>query len=156
MIPDRLTRYSTFSLIGYDPVEDRIGVGVQSKFFAVGASVPWVEPGVGAIATQAYTNLTYGIKGITLLEENVGVDDIMQALLEKDAEREKRQVAIMDTSGKEKLRENPAKRRYHSPGRVEAAEFLRRRVRWQIDGPYPESSGALPLEREPTGGRKGD
>ncbi|MFW6049284.1 MAG: DUF1028 domain-containing protein [Candidatus Bipolaricaulota bacterium] len=104
-------RCSTFSVIAYDPDENRIGVAVQSKFFAVGASVPWVKPGVGAVATQAYTNLKYGIQGLELLEEGVGPTEVLTDLLSDDPQAEMRQVAIMDSNGNPGVhtgRETPA------------------------------------------------
>src|SRR5262245_61896320 len=58
---------STFSIVGRDPGNGDLGVAVQSKFFAVGPVVPWVEAGVGAIATQSYANTSYGPRGLALL-----------------------------------------------------------------------------------------
>jgi uncharacterized Ntn-hydrolase superfamily protein len=57
---------STYSIIGYDPRMQELGVAVQSKFLAVGALVPWAEAKVGAVATQARTNRQYGL---TVLHE---------------------------------------------------------------------------------------
>ena len=55
---------STFSIVGYDPNNGDLGIAVQSKFFAVGAVVPWAEAGVGAIATQSWANTTFGPRGL--------------------------------------------------------------------------------------------
>ena len=52
---------ATFSIVAHDPVRQEWGVAVQSKFLAVGAVVPWAKVGVGAVATQAYANINYGI-----------------------------------------------------------------------------------------------
>src|SRR5579864_9327410 len=60
---------STFSIVACDPDKSEVGVAVQSKFLSVGAAVPWVMGGVGAIATQAWANTTYGPRGLRLLEE---------------------------------------------------------------------------------------
>ena len=57
------TLITTFSIVGRDPKNGDLGVAVQSKFFAVGAIVPWAKVGVGAVATQSWTNTTYGFKG---------------------------------------------------------------------------------------------
>src|SRR5262245_18136741 len=54
----------TFSIIAFDPETKQLGVGVQSRAFAAGAIVPWAKAGVGAIATQAAANRTYGPKAI--------------------------------------------------------------------------------------------
>lgn len=60
---------STFSIAACDPENGDLGVAVQSKFLAVGALVPWARAGVGAIATQAYANLSYGPRGLELLAQ---------------------------------------------------------------------------------------
>ena len=51
---------ATFSVVGYDPATGELGVAVQSKFFAMDSVVPWAKAGVGAIATQAFGNTTFG------------------------------------------------------------------------------------------------
>lgn len=91
---------TTFSIVGYDPATGDVGVAVQSKFFAVGAVVPWAKAGVGAVATQAYGNTTFGPRGLALLEEGLDVESVLDELLKDDAERESRQVGIVDWSGR--------------------------------------------------------
>ena len=61
-----MARPSTYSLVACDLDRGEWGVGVQSKFLAVGAAVPWAEPEVGALATQALANLRYGPDGVAL------------------------------------------------------------------------------------------
>jgi len=90
---------ATFSIVGYDPATGELGVAVQSKFFAVGAVVPWARADVGAIASQAYGNTSFGPKGLDLLEEGLPVDEVMKALLVDDEDRERRQVGIVDANG---------------------------------------------------------
>jgi len=90
---------ATFSIVGYDPVTGELGVAVQSKFFAVGAVVPWARADVGAIASQAYGNTTFGPLGLDMLEEGMSVDEVMAALLADDEDREQRQVGIVDAAG---------------------------------------------------------
>src|SRR3954469_18475186 len=68
-IPGAETEFATFSIIAWDPATQELGVGVQSRAFGAGAAVPWAEAGVGAIATQAATNRTYGPKAIALLKQ---------------------------------------------------------------------------------------
>ena len=58
----RLT-YGTFSIAACDLGAGQWGVATQSKFLAVGSVVPWAEPHVGAVATQAYANPRYGPAG---------------------------------------------------------------------------------------------
>ena len=54
--------FGTFSIIAFDPATNEFGVGVQSRAFGAGAAVPYAQPGVGAVATQASANRTYGPK----------------------------------------------------------------------------------------------
>jgi uncharacterized Ntn-hydrolase superfamily protein len=91
---------ATFSIVGYDPETGDLGVAVQSKFFAVGSVVPWAQSGVGAIATQARGNTSFGPKGLSLLERGLPVEDVLKALLADDPGREERQVGIVDARGK--------------------------------------------------------
>ena len=58
---------ATYSIAACDLEAGQWGVATQSKFLAVGSVVPWAEPGVGAIATQAYANPRYGSEGLALL-----------------------------------------------------------------------------------------
>ncbi len=90
---------ATFSIVGYDPATGELGVAVQSKFFAVGAVVPFARADVGAIASQAYGNTAFGPMGLDLLEEGLPVDEVMKALLVDDKDREQRQVGIVDANG---------------------------------------------------------
>jgi uncharacterized Ntn-hydrolase superfamily protein len=91
---------ATFSIVAYDPATGDLGVAVQSKFFAVGSVVPWAESGVGAIASQAYGNTTFGPLGLELLAEGADVEDVLAALLIDDKDRAQRQVGIVDARGK--------------------------------------------------------
>ena len=90
---------ATFSIVGYDPGTGDLGVAVQSKAFAVGTVVPWAEAEVGAIATQAFANPTYGSEGLKLLKDGLSVEQILERLLAADPEREVRQVGIVDAAG---------------------------------------------------------
>ena len=58
---------STYSIVACDLAAGQWGVGVQSKFLAVGSVVPWAEPHAGAVATQSYANPRYGPDGLALL-----------------------------------------------------------------------------------------
>src|SRR5580692_7013587 len=92
---------NTFSIVGYDPVNGDWGVAVASRYFSVGAVVPWAEAGVGAIATQANVNVGYGPKGIKLLEQGLTAKEVLKRLLDEDTFEGKdgRQVAIIDAHG---------------------------------------------------------
>ena len=86
---------ATFSIVGYDPDTGDLGVAVQSKFFAVGAVVPWAKANVGAVATQAYGNTTFGPRGLELLASGMDVEAVLATMLSDDEEREHRQVGIV-------------------------------------------------------------
>lgn len=89
----------TFSIVAYDPKNNEWGVAVQSKFVAVGAIVPFAKAQVGAIATQAYANTSYGPKGLELLEKGRSAEEAIQKLIEEDEFKEERQVGIVDSFG---------------------------------------------------------
>jgi uncharacterized Ntn-hydrolase superfamily protein len=86
----------TFSILGISTDSRLMAVAVASGSTSVGDRVPHAEPGVGAIATQAYTNITYGTKGLGLLTEGMTPYEALHRLLQNDPEKEFRQVAIMD------------------------------------------------------------
>lgn len=89
----------TFSIVAADPSSGECGVAVASKFLAAGAVVPWAKAGVGAIATQSHANVSYGPRGLELLAEGVAPEAVLSRLTAGDAEREKRQVGIVDMRG---------------------------------------------------------
>ena len=90
---------ATFSIVGYDAETGALGIAVQSKFFAVGAVVPWAEAGVGAIATQSWANTTYGPKGLKLLKSGLSAEQTLERLIADDEGRATRQVGIVDAKG---------------------------------------------------------
>ncbi|MCA0971363.1 DUF1028 domain-containing protein [Halobacillus litoralis] len=90
---------ATYSIVACDPQTGEIGVGVQSKFLAVGSVVPWAKAGVGAVATQAFANPTYGPEGLRLLEEGKSVEEVADLLTSKDEQAEERQFGIVDAKG---------------------------------------------------------
>jgi len=95
-----MLRPSTFSIVACDPDQSEVGVAVQSKFLAVGAAVPWVTGGVGAVATQAWANTSYGPRGLALLEEGKAPGQIVQLLVDTDEQRDDRQFGIVDSIGR--------------------------------------------------------
>jgi len=90
---------TTFSIVGYDPETKDLGVAVASKFIAVGAIVPWAKANVGAIATQALANVSYGPKGLELLSKGYGAKKVVEILVSSDPLRDERQVGIVDFKG---------------------------------------------------------
>jgi uncharacterized Ntn-hydrolase superfamily protein len=93
------TPVATFSIVGYDPDNGDLGIAVQSKFFAVGAVVPWAEAGVGAVATQSWANTTYGPRGLELLKIGLSAQQTLDHLIQDDSGRKTRQVGIVDVNG---------------------------------------------------------
>jgi uncharacterized Ntn-hydrolase superfamily protein len=91
--------YGTYSIAACDLDAGQWGVATQSKFLAVGSLVPWAEPGVGAIATQAYANPRYGPDGLALLREGMSAEEVVERLTTGDAGRDDRQVGVVDGRG---------------------------------------------------------
>lgn len=90
---------STFSIAAFDPRSGDLGVAVESKFPAVGAFVPWAKAEVGAIATQAWINVSYGPNGLSLLQNGLSAEETLQKLLRDDPRPEVRQAAVVDAKG---------------------------------------------------------
>lgn len=95
-----LRLFSTYSIVAYDPDRKEWGVGVASKVLAVGAGVPSLKAGVGAIATQSYANLAYGPKAIALLTEGKSAEEVIKILTDADKNKEVRQVGVVDREGR--------------------------------------------------------
>jgi uncharacterized Ntn-hydrolase superfamily protein len=89
----------TWSIIARDALTGQIGIAVATRFFAVGAIVPHIAAGLGAIATQALINPYYGIDGLTLLREGRAASDIVKTLIATDSGRESRQLHVLDARG---------------------------------------------------------
>ena len=90
----------TWSIIAKDNATGQIGIAVATKFFAVGALVPHIAPGIGGIATQALVNPYYGIDGIRMLREGGSPQEIVNRLTGADDGRESRQLHILDAAGR--------------------------------------------------------
>jgi uncharacterized Ntn-hydrolase superfamily protein len=92
--------FGTFSIIAFDPATQELGVGVQSRAFGAGAAVPYAKPGVGAVATQASANRSYGPKAIALLEQGLTPEQVVKRITDEDEGRDTRQVAVIDAKGR--------------------------------------------------------
>jgi uncharacterized Ntn-hydrolase superfamily protein len=90
----------TFSIVARDPETGRLGVAVQSHYLGVGPVVPWLEAGVGAIATQASVNVSFGPVGLELLRAGRSAGEVVAALLASDERPEVRQLGVVDASGR--------------------------------------------------------
>jgi uncharacterized Ntn-hydrolase superfamily protein len=91
---------ATYSIAACDLEAKQWGVAVQSKFLAVGSVVPWAEPEVGAIATQAYANPRYGPNGLALLREGLSAAEVVERLAGGDDGRAERQLGVVDGDGR--------------------------------------------------------
>jgi uncharacterized Ntn-hydrolase superfamily protein len=89
----------TYSIVARDPDTGDLGVAVQSHFFSVGSICPWVEPGVGAVATQSEALPSYGPRGLDAMRSGRSASEALAALVAEDDERERRQVAYVDATG---------------------------------------------------------
>ncbi|MBB5173335.1 DUF1028 domain-containing protein [Texcoconibacillus texcoconensis] len=90
---------ATFSIIGVDPKTGEVGVAVQSKFLSVGSVVPWAKAGVGAVATQAYANTSYGPTVLNRLEKGFSPEEVVRSLVSEDDHHFFRQFAVIDCLG---------------------------------------------------------
>ena len=91
---------ATYSIVACDLEAEQWGVSVQSKFLSVGSVVPWAEPHVGAIATQAYANPRYGPNGLELLRQGLSAQEVVDKLTSEDDGRNHRQLGVVDGQGR--------------------------------------------------------
>ena len=89
----------TYSIVARDPETGEMGVAVQSHWFSVGSIVSWAEAGVGAIATQSFVNASFGPRGLELLKQGKTAQEAVKILIDSDAGRDVRQLAIIDAKG---------------------------------------------------------
>ena len=90
----------TYSIVARDANTGEMAVAVQSHWFSVGTAVSWGEAGVGVVATQSFTNKSFGLRGLELLKQGKSPQEAMDILLSDDRGRDFRQVAILDAQGR--------------------------------------------------------
>jgi uncharacterized Ntn-hydrolase superfamily protein len=90
----------TYSIVARDPQTGRFGIAVQSHFLGVGPVVPWLEAGVGAVATQASVNTAFGPMGLELLRAGASAEQTVAALLASDENPQVRQLGVVDAEGR--------------------------------------------------------
>jgi uncharacterized Ntn-hydrolase superfamily protein len=90
---------ATYSIVACDLEAGQWGVAVQSKFLSVGSVVPWAEPQVGAVATQAYANPRYGPQGLEKLRAGKSAQEVVDELTGADEGRSQRQLGVVDAQG---------------------------------------------------------
>ena len=89
----------TYSIVARDKETCELGVAVQSHWFSVGSVVTWARAGVGAVATQAMAEISYGPLGLELMSSGKTASEALEALLKADSKSETRQVAFVDSKG---------------------------------------------------------
>src|SRR5258705_3921832 len=89
----------TFSIVARDPATGELGVAVQSHWFSVGPIVPWIEAGVGAVATQSFVDPSYRKLGLHLMRAGKSPPHALKALIAGDAASDRRQVAMIHAHG---------------------------------------------------------
>ena len=101
MLASAVQAMATFSIVAIDPATGDLGVAVASRYFAVGAVVPWADANVGAVATQANVNVGYGPKALELLRQGLTAQQVMDRLFAEDTfpGKDGRQIAIVDAKG---------------------------------------------------------
>jgi uncharacterized Ntn-hydrolase superfamily protein len=90
----------TWSIIARDPVGGDLGIAVASRFFAVGARVPFIAAGAGAVASQALISPLYGPAALELLKAGKSAEETVSAIIDADAGRESRQLHLIDAQGR--------------------------------------------------------
>jgi uncharacterized Ntn-hydrolase superfamily protein len=90
----------TYSIVARDPQTGRFGVAVQSHYLGVGPVVPWLEAGVGAVATQASVNVSFGPMGLEMLRAGRSAEEVVAALVASDDQAQVRQLGVVDVNGR--------------------------------------------------------
>lgn len=90
----------TYSIVARDPQTGRFGIAVQSHYLGVGWVVPWLEAGVGAVATQASVNVAFGPVGLELLRAGRSAEEVVAAVVAGDDQPQIRQVGVVDAKGR--------------------------------------------------------
>ncbi|MEW5795077.1 MAG: DUF1028 domain-containing protein [Candidatus Zixiibacteriota bacterium] len=98
--PARQEPIATFSIVARDSATGELGVAVASKFFTVGNVVPWAKAGIGAVATQAFCNTSFGWRGLDMLETGMTPEQIRDSLLKNDNDPGRRQFGIVAADGR--------------------------------------------------------
>ncbi len=91
--------FHTYSIVARDAESGQLGVAVQTHQMCVGAIVPWLLPGIGALATQASANIHFGPMGLAMLREGIDAPLVVEALVASDPGADRRQLAVVDARG---------------------------------------------------------
>lgn len=139
----------TFSIVARDPETGAFGVAVQSHWFSVGTTVPWAEAGVGAVATQSFTEVSFGPRGLALMKAGKTAAQALAELLNKDPGRETRQVALIDSQGRVATWTGPkcidAAGHHQGPGYSVQANMMDKPTVWPAMAAAYEASAGKPF-----------
>ncbi len=91
--------YSTYSIVACDTEAGELGAAVQTHQMCVGSRVLWLEPGIGALATQSLANIAFGPAGMTMLRQGMTPEFVIAGLIASDPGSARRQVALVSTAG---------------------------------------------------------
>src|SRR3954452_19474327 len=89
----------TASIVARDAHTGELGVGVFTAWPAVGSVVPFARPGVGAVATQSFVEISFGPGALDLLERGVGPADAVEQLISSDSKPATRQLGVLAADG---------------------------------------------------------
>ena len=113
---------TTYSIVARDPETGQLGVAVQSHWFSVGSSVPWVEAGIGAVATQSLVEVSYGPLGLELMRSGKTAKQALDGLIRMDATPQWRQVGMIDAVGNRAV--HTGKKCIREAGHVSGENFI--------------------------------
>ena len=131
----------TFSIVARDEKTGQLGVAVQTHWFAVGAICPWIEAGVGAVATQSMVEISYGPKSLDLLREERSPQEALDMLLSEDKDPGLRQVAVVDSSGRVAV--HTGDRCIHAAGHIAGEAFSVQANMMKNDSVWPAMEKAF-------------
>ena len=97
---DPFTYEGTYSIIGRDPDTGELGMGVQSRAFAVGYRTWTAKGGLAIFAHQASSNPYYGRVGMEMLAAGLDPQEALDRLVRSDVDSGRRQVAILHFDGR--------------------------------------------------------
>jgi uncharacterized Ntn-hydrolase superfamily protein len=92
--------YATYSIVARDAETGQLGVAVQTHQMSVGRVVPFLLPGVGAVATQSLVNISFGPLALDFLREGFSPEQIIAGLIAADSNPTRRQMAVVDAQGR--------------------------------------------------------
>jgi uncharacterized Ntn-hydrolase superfamily protein len=99
MTIDPSSLFSTYSIVACDSEAGELGAAVQTHQMCVGSRVLWLQPGVGALATQSMANIAFGPVGLMMLEQGMAPEAVIAGLIATDGQGARRQVALVNAAG---------------------------------------------------------